>query len=414
MSLTQFVLRIGRGVAIGFALAGCLIVLGHGSHQQEEVTQEEKTEEKAEEKQVKVEDPKHQRAIDKDIERGKETAKYIEESEDFTFSSNQEYISKVERIGAELALVAQQHQVEVSWGDSRLSPFEYKFHVLEGDDINAFSIPGGFIYIYEGLIDFAESDDELAGVIAHEISHAAFRHIATLDREASKVNLATLPLIIAAVLSNDRNSGALLTGTQLAATGIFSGWSVKAEKSADYGGIQYMMNSDYNPLGVLTFMERLGYQQRLRPRVNWGIYETHPPHQERAQSIIRELNEADIPINRSEVTTSLRSTWVKTDSGIQLFFGETALHEFSGLDAETRANKAVRRLNSFYDSVPALFELEQRGDSMYGRNRKLFSISEDDAAALELTQEEALAKTYSAMRKTVFDLAYRMWNSNGR
>ncbi len=115
-------------------------------------------------------------------------------------------------IGGELAAIANASKVRTTWGDKRLNPFEYTFKVVE-EDVNAFSLPGGYIYIYEGLVKYAESDDELAGVLAHEIAHASMRHVATMQREAGKLSAMQNPLILAAILIGGAKGGdAMMVG----------------------------------------------------------------------------------------------------------------------------------------------------------------------------------------------------------
>ena len=362
----------------------------------------------AQERQTfKVADPRHQADIDLDVSKGEEYSKLI--AKEVEFSENEEYIERVERIGRALADIANTHKVKVSWGDKRLSPFNYEFHVLKGDDVNAFSVPGGYIYIYEGLIEFAETDDELAGVIAHEIAHASFRHIATMMDEQGKLNVFNIAAVLAAIFSRS-DAAKILIPTQLVNQALGSGWSINAEIAADRGCVQYLMLSEYNPLGALTFMERLAHQNRLKPRFDWGIYETHKPTEERARDLIVELEAYDVPFRRSEVTTSLRAIAKPGDGGIEVWFAGTKIHLFAGDDAQSRSEYAVIRLNSFFDSVPALFELELRGDhAIYGRGRTLFSVEGPDASAQGVTFDDSVKKAHNTMRKAVFDLAYRMW-----
>ncbi|MCH7904147.1 MAG: M48 family metalloprotease [Armatimonadetes bacterium] len=378
---------------------------------------EQQAEQQGEEAQelppIKVDDPRHQRDIDFDVERGAEIAAWIKENYEFT--ENEAYIERVSRIGGELGKIARENRVEATYGDTRLNPFNYQFFVLKGEEVNAFSVPGGYIYIYEGLIDFSETDSELAGVIAHEIAHASFRHLNELRKAQNNLSLATIPAIIAALFSKSPDAGAIIIGTQLYTQGMMSTWSVQAEKSADYGGIQYLVLSRYSPLGALTFMERLDYRRRFKPQIKWGIYETHPPSDERARTVLQNLAYYNVPLRRSLVTTSLRAVSKKLDDRTELWFGSQLIHTMGGPDAEERADRAVAKLNTFYDAVPALFELSLRnGSDIYGMNRKLFSVTEADAWAVDLSTEEVVGIARSAMKKSVFNLAYRMWPARRR
>lgn len=355
---------------------------------------------------IKVDDPKHQEDINLDVSRGEDYSKRI--AKQVEFSENEEYIERVETIGNALADIANTHKVDVSWGDERLSPFNYQFHVLKGEDVNAFSIPGGYIYIYEGLIEFAETDDELAGVIAHEIAHASFRHIAKMMDEQSKLNVVNLGAVLWAIFSKG-DAAKILLPTQLFNLALGSGWSIDAEIAADRGCVQYLMLSEYNALGVLTFMERLAYQNRLNPTFDWGIYQTHKPTEERAHDLTIELRANDVPFQRSEVTTTLRAVAKPGDGGIEVWYAGTKIHLFAGDDAQSRSESAIMRLNSFFDAVPAMYELELRGNNtIYGRGRTLFSVEGPDASAQGVTFDGSVRKAYNAMEISVFSLGERM------
>lgn len=353
---------------------------------------------------------KHQKDLANDIADGK---KYAEDADkEYKPTKNPEYQARVDRIGQELANIARTEQVKVTWGDPRLNPYQYTFKVVQGDDVNAFSLPGGYIYVFDGLVKYVESDDELAGVLAHEISHASFRHLATLRREQSKLEAITLPLILLSLLTGGASAGPLVYGGVLTGQAIGSGWSVKAEQSADYGGFQYMLKSKYNPVGMLTFMERLAFDERTKEHVDWGIFRTHPPGRERANTLIERLNELAIPIKRSAVSTSLRSDVKAGDSGVELWFGTIKIHSFSGTEALERADKAAERLNAYFDQVPKLFESQKQGDAtIVGKGVDLITVTEDDASAAKTTTVQMADETLKAIKRATFELSYRVWDA---
>lgn len=359
--------------------------------------------------QAQPKDPRHVADLKHDAQQG---AEFVQEVlKQYKVSENAEMNERVKRIGTELARIANQYQVVATWGDTRLNPFEYSFTVLQGEDVNAFALPGGHIFLFEGLINFAESDDELAGVIAHEIAHASFRHIATLQREQGRMSLVTLPLIIAAIFAGGSDAATLATGVSLVNQAFLSGWSVQAETSADYGGLQYMMRSPYNPVGMLTFMERLAHRERFSPRIDWGIYRTHPPTRERAQALVSRLKSYNIPIRRSQVTRSLRARVEIAENGkLELWFGNTKLHSFAGAEAIQRADEAEAAVNAFFDRTPELFELRLRDRTMVtGAGRKLFEVIADDLENTDSTVEALSARAFQASQRAVYDAAYRVW-----
>lgn len=355
-------------------------------------------------------DPRHQADLDSDTKIGK---KYTEEVEkEFKLSKNEEYVARVQRIGAEIATIARREQVTVTWGDRRLNPFDYTFKVVEDKDINAFSLPGGFIYVYEGLIKFAETDDELAGVLAHEVAHASFRHVATLQRESSRLQSLTLPLILISIFSGGTALGGLGTLAGLVGIAKGSGWSVNAEEAADFGGMQYMLYSEYQPVGMLTFMERLAKEQRFTDRIDMGIFRTHPPSRDRAERLMKHLGEKNIPIRRSLVSLAYRVQLRDVEDGsVEATFDQRRLMTFAGPDARRRAEEAALKLNEFFDEVPDLFDVSVRGDStILGRRRELFRVRAEDAAVAKLPESEVARQSSDAIKRSLFLLAYRVWD----
>jgi predicted Zn-dependent protease len=123
------------------------------------------------------------------------------------------------------------------------------------------------------------SDDELAAVLAHEIAHAAHRHVMKLIRDDAKVQQSVLlPALLVGVFGRlpSQDFAGLMTGAQLYRIARVSSFSQEAEIDADLTALEYMRRSPYNPAGLLVFMERLAAEERKRPQIDWGIFRTHP------------------------------------------------------------------------------------------------------------------------------------------
>src|SRR5687767_7947666 len=95
---------------------------------------------------------------------------------------------RIDTIGNRIAAIVNDTKLPVTYGSSVLVPYDYKFYIVDDNDVNAFSLPGGFIYLNKGLLKYMQSDEELAGVLGHEIIHAAHHHVARLQREQSRMN----------------------------------------------------------------------------------------------------------------------------------------------------------------------------------------------------------------------------------
>ena len=356
----------------------------------------------------------HQKDLQNDIEAGKKFS--VEVEKELKLSKNQEMADRINRIASGLAEIARVTPVKVTWGDKRLNPFPYTFKLLEDTDVNAFSLPGGSIYINEGLLKFIESDDELAGVIAHEIAHASLRHLATLQKEAAKLSSWTLPAILVAIFAGGRAAPDAIFATRLFEQSQSSGWSQKAESAADYAGLQYLLQSKYNPTGILTFMERLarGRDVGLENGVDQGIFRTHPPSKERATELVKQMAAAKVPVQRSAVTTSFSMAVKKVaDEKFEAWFGPRRIYTFVGDKAQIRAEAAAARVNQFFDQTPEMFEIVIRKDgAVVGRNRVLFRIEPGDASELKVQMSQLEADTVQALRRTASYLSL-VWLARG-
>lgn len=358
----------------------------------------------------------HQRDLKSDIEVGAKYAVQVERS--CKMCTDPEVIKRVQRIGAEMADIANQTHSIATWGDHRFNTFNYTFKVIQDDEPNAFSLPGGYIYVQTGLLKIVESDDELAGVLAHEISHAKFRHVATLQRDANKIQMIQLPLILAAILSGSPAAGAAIEGGTLVGTTLQNGWTVQAEEAADYGGIQLMAKSKYNATGMLTCMEHLGLLEKNQPQyyTNLGIFRTHPPSKERADSMIKYMKLNNIPIQRSRVSTSFRAI-VRPDDRIPgavvVTFGGKDLFTFAGNDSLSRADEVSAKLNDFLDSTPEMYEVAAGANgSILGRNERLMQFADVDAAALNKSIPDLQKETVANIKSALYTVSFRIWSTH--
>jgi len=360
---------------------------------------------KADEIQI---DPTRQKDLDRDIALGKEYAKEVDKQ--LKASKNEEMIKRVQKIGAEMSGIANSTQAEALWGDTRPSKFPYEFRVVEGEDVNAFSLPGGIIYVYEGLVKYVESDDELAGVMGHEISHAAFRHVWALQRKSEKLQIAQILAVIVAAMTRSKDATNVMQGVQLGAQSMISTWGVDAEKAADFGGFQYMLKSKYDPTGMITMMERLARDEKSRPSLDWGIYRTHPPSKERAQDLIADMEERNLPIHRSAVTTSFRVQIKPGDAGtVEAWFSGHKLYTFAGTDALARADASAEKLDAFFDKVPQMIEVTEGKAQVLYNFRPLLDITPDDAANLKTSVQTLTEQTTKTIKGALFTLGYRIW-----
>lgn len=157
------------------------------------------------------------------------------------------------------------------------SPFSFTFSVMKSSGINAFATPGGYIYIYEGLINLSENEAQLAGVIAHEIAHITSRHIAETIEKSQKVNMATLMAILAGAFLGGGGEGAaaITSFSMAAATSLNLKYTRDNEEEADRKGMRYLSRSGYDGQAMLDFlklMRQFEYYSNSIP----SYFLTHP------------------------------------------------------------------------------------------------------------------------------------------
>ncbi len=164
----------------------------------------------------------------------------------------------------------------------------YKFKIIDTNDINAFALPGGFAYVYFGLLNFVNSSDELAGVMAHEMGHIERRHVVTLNAKAQVLNLLLGVLSIASPFVY--RFGNIIEGLSM------SKMSRVDELQADQYGLQLMSRANYDPDAMVSFMTRLGKQYGDHANGVEKYFQSHPDPKARISHLqgYPALSKADI------------------------------------------------------------------------------------------------------------------------
>src|ERR1700733_15122679 len=189
--------------------------------------------------------------------------------------------------------------------DARV-PFTIK--VIDSDVVNAFALPGGFFYVNSGLILRAQEESELAGVMAHEISHVTARHGTKQATKGELMQLATIPLIL---LGPGGWAGyGIYEASQLAIPISFLKFSRDAEREADFLGLQYMYKTGYDPNAYVTFFERIQADEKRQPGTIPKMFSTHPPTPERIANTQKEIARI-LPAKQEYVVTTSEFDTVK-------------------------------------------------------------------------------------------------------
>ena len=199
---------------------------------------------------------------------GDSIAKQIEKQ--YKVSEDKHMQERVELIGNRLAKVCDRKDLI------------YHFKVLDINDINAVSLPGGWVYIFKGLITKCKNDDELAGVIAHEIGHICARHAIKQQQTSSIMNIA----MIAAALAG---GGQGAQATSLALTSLMAAYSREDEFEADRRAVIYTKKAGYDPYALVTFMQTMHEAEKFQVRP-YSYFRSHPYEGERIGNINRQIN----------------------------------------------------------------------------------------------------------------------------
>lgn len=172
----------------------------------------------------------------------------------------------------------------------------YRVRVLDDPrQVNAFALPGGFIYVYTGLMLLAENEAELAGVLAHELGHVVARHSA--NRLATQMGVSLLTSI---ALGEEPGQLALLA-SQLIGASTMAAFSREDEREADLYGLRYAAAAGYDPRGLETFFEKL---YNLEGGAQRGVFEgmlaSHPDTRERIELLQRRIEQGGYTAGRLE------------------------------------------------------------------------------------------------------------------
>src|SRR5258708_3818693 len=189
--------------------------------------------------------------------------------------------------------------------DARV-PFTIK--VIDSDEVNAFALPGGFFYVNSGLILRAQEESELAGVMAHEISHVTARHGTKNASKGELMQLATIPLMLLGPVG--WAGYGIYEGLNIAIPLTYLKFNRDAEREADFLGLQYMYKAGYDPNSYVTFFERIQADEKRRPGTIPKVFSTHPPTPERIENAQKEIARI-LPARQEYIVTTSEFDTVK-------------------------------------------------------------------------------------------------------
>jgi len=161
---------------------------------------------------------------------------------------------------------------------------EYSFKVLNSDEVNAMAVPGGFIYVFKGLLDYMPSDDELAGVIGHEIGHIVKRHSVKQVEKQMALTLLTIVLT--------KGQGFILADAAMQA--LMAGYSRSDERQADEQGFALTNKAGFNPYSMLITVSKLQDLAEAKGNPGYGLFSSHPEPEVRIERVNKALSKMKI------------------------------------------------------------------------------------------------------------------------
>lgn len=296
---------------------------------------------------------------------------------------------------------------------SEFKGMNYYFRILKKEGPNAFSIPGGYVYVTLDLFDYIQSDDEIAGILAHEIAHIIHNHALKQTRDNTKYTLLT---VLAVLLTGEPDVGVL---GKLTTITFLNQYSREYEEEADLTAIDLLIKTGYNPVGFLTFLERLYAREMFRPEINLGIFQTHPETEARINYVKDMLMERGIDIERRATTDYLKVN-IKYIFEESFCTGIIYIDEISILNLSFPKNheiylkmiEATQNLDKFLTIDLAPYEInvlvEGNTSAILIRNNKIISLDDSETAFINKSSKEVLKETQDKIRQALWEFKLQL------
>jgi predicted Zn-dependent protease len=180
---------------------------------------------------------------------------------------------------------------------------DYHFYVVNAAEVNAFAVPGGFIYVNRGLIDRTQNLSQLAGVLGHEIGHVVRRHSV---KQMEKAQGANIGLVLGCTLINVCGSGAAQAAINIGGSALFAKFGRDDEREADVEAVKNVVRAGIHPNGIPEMFQILLNERQRNPSAVEGWFSTHPGEEDRIRETSALVAQYDAAILRTLTTNSTR------------------------------------------------------------------------------------------------------------
>ena len=295
---------------------------------------------------------------DKEIKLGRELHEKIMEST--PIYQDEELQAYVNRIGQKIAK------------NSHRPDLDYTFTIIDSPDINAFALPGGFIYINRGLLGYLQSEAQMAAVLAHEVGHVTGRHSVKQDAARKGSSVVTVLSVL--------TTGSSVIGdvTDLWGTAAVMGYGREMELEADSLGAEYLYNLGYNPkamievIGVLKdqerFSRRLARESGKKTATYHGVFSTHPRNDTRLQEVVAKAGE----LSAEQAGTDNREEFRKQTEGL-----------LYGVNYQPKTAKAAA--NNTYSHSKLGFSIDfPKGWEVENQRKQILATAKDKHAEMSI------------------------------